>query len=148
MIAAWGSRIPLHFLRTTSLRSDRSASKTPDPIRESESQMSFFSKLVSIVALTILVSFSVYAKGSITVLDFELNDVTSNPGVAEEVERTASLKRLLEESLSAKDYPIVSIDPAAQAEANKGFGYLWDHSDEAAMLGKASGSDFVIVGRL
>lgn len=110
--------------------------------------MSFFSKLVSIVALTILVSFSVYAKGSITVLDFELNDVTSNPGVAEEVERTASLKRLLEESLSAKDYPIVSIDPAAQAEANKGFGYLWDHSDEAAMLGKASGSDFVIVGRL
>lgn len=110
--------------------------------------MSFFSKLVSIVALTILVSFSVNAKGSIAVLDFELNDVTSNPGVAEEVERTASLKRLLEESLRARDYPIVPVDPAAQAEANKGFGYLWNHSDEAAALGKASGAEFVIVGRL
>jgi hypothetical protein len=110
--------------------------------------MSFLSKMISVVALTILVSLPVSASSSIAVLDFELNDVTSNPGVAEEIERTASLKRLLEESLSAKDYRIAAIAPAAQADATKGFGYLWDHSDEAAALGKNSGSEFVVVGRL
>jgi hypothetical protein len=110
--------------------------------------MSFLSKMISVVALTILVSLPVSASSSIAVLDFELNDVTSNPGVAEEIERTASLKRMLEESLSAKDYQIAAIAPAAQADATKGFGYLWDHSDEAAALGKNSGSEFVVVGRL
>jgi hypothetical protein len=108
--------------------------------------MSFLSKIFSILALTILVCFTANANSSIAVLDFELNDVTSNPGVAEEVERTASLKRMLEESLSVKGYRIAAIDRAAQADANKGFGYLWDHSDEAAALGK--NSEFVVVGRL
>ncbi|HYE36460.1 DUF2380 domain-containing protein [Methylocaldum sp.] len=111
--------------------------------------MSFLSKIISIIALTILVSLPVSANSDIAVLDFELNDVTSNPGVAEEIERTGSLKRQLEESLSAKGgYRIVSIDPATQEAATKGFGYLWDHPDEAAALGKNSGSRFVLVGRV
>ncbi|MBP1148293.1 MULTISPECIES: DUF2380 domain-containing protein [unclassified Methylocaldum] len=110
--------------------------------------MSVLSKIISVLTLAILVSLPVRANSSIGVLDFELNDVTSNPGVAEEVERTASLKRLLEEHLSGKGYHIDATDPAAQAAATKGFGYLWDHSDEAAELGKNSGSEFVVVGRL
>jgi len=110
--------------------------------------MSFLSKVISIMVLAVLVSLTANASSSLAVLDFELNDVTSNPGVAEEVERTASLKRMLEESLSAKGHRIAAIAPTAQTDATKGFGYLWDHSDEAAALGKSSGSEFVVVGRL
>ncbi|MGX2041771.1 DUF2380 domain-containing protein [Methylocaldum sp. MU1018] len=110
--------------------------------------MSFLIKLVSTIALAIFVSLPASASSTIAVLDFELNDVTSNPGLAEEAERTASLKRMLEESLSAKGYRIAAIAPAAQADAAKGFGYLWSHPDEAAALGRNGGSEFVVVGRL
>jgi hypothetical protein len=110
--------------------------------------MSVLTKIISIIALAIFVSLPVSASSSISVLDFELNDVTSNPGGDEEAERTASLQGLLKESLSAKGYRMVGTDPTAQAAATKGFGYLWNHSDEAAAIGKNSGAEFVVVGRV
>ncbi|BBL70994.1 DUF2380 domain-containing protein [Methylogaea oryzae] len=102
-----------------------------------------------VLALLLLVSLSAGADTPIAVLDFELHDITSNPGVAEEVRRTASLKPLLESSLSGKNgYRIVAVDADVQRAASHGFGYLWDHPDEAALLGKSLGSRFVIVGRV
>ena len=37
---------------------------------------------------------------------------------------------------------------AAQGDADKGVGYLFDHADAAAALGRAAGADWVIVGRV
>jgi hypothetical protein len=88
------------------------------------------------------------AETSIAVLDFELNDLTLKPGIAAEINRTASVKPLLKKELKGAGYRIISIDLAAQHQANSGFGYLFDHDDVAAELGRAAGADYVLVGRL
>ncbi len=88
------------------------------------------------------------AATSIAILDFELNDLTLKPRMAAEISRTASLKPLLEKELKSAGYRIVSIDLAAQHQANSGFGYLFDHDDVASKLGRTAGADYVLVGRL
>ncbi|MDO9271105.1 MAG: DUF2380 domain-containing protein [Methylobacter sp.] len=88
------------------------------------------------------------AETSIAVLDFELNDLTLKPGIAAEINRTASIKPMLEKELKGAGYRIISVDLAAQHQANSGFGYLFDHDDVAAELGKTAGAGYVLVGRL
>lgn len=75
--------------------------------------------------------------------------MTANPRVPEELERTASLKPLLENSLAAKgDYRMMAVDRATQVAATKSVGYLWSYPDEAAALGKSKQAQYVLVGRL
>ncbi|MFO1417125.1 MAG: DUF2380 domain-containing protein [Methylotetracoccus sp.] len=86
----------------------------------------------------------------VAVLDFELNDLAGiTPTPPPELERTASVAPLLRDALSRIGrYTVISIDPGATAEANHGFGYLFDHADEAARLGSQAGADIVVVGRV
>lgn len=100
------------------------------------------------VLLVSLFSFSATAQPRIAILDFELKDLTLKPGVPQEVERTASVKPMLEEELQKSGYEIVSIPLEAQAQATAGRGYLFDHHDIAAQLAQKYNADYVIVGRL
>jgi len=94
-------------------------------------------------------SFPVNAEIRIAVLNFELKDVTSNPYIPQEIERTASIKPLLQSALEKdSNHAIVQVDVTAQTNANGGFGYLFNYHDEAAKLGKKFGAQYVIVGRL
>lgn len=95
-----------------------------------------------------LLSTYAVAQPSIAVLDFELRDLTLKPGIPQEVERTASVKPMLEEELQKVGYAIVSIPIAAQIQATAGFGYLFDHHDIAAQLAQQYNADYVLVGRL
>lgn len=92
--------------------------------------------------------FPANAQPKIAVLDFELKDLTLLPGIPEEVERTASVKPMLEEGLTKSGFGIVHIPLDAQTRATSGFGYLFDHHDLSAELAKEYGADYVIVGRL
>ncbi len=98
--------------------------------------------------LLCLVSINLYATPSIAVLEFELKDLTLKPGVPAEIKRTASIKPLLEGELRSAGYQIVNISLPAQQEADSGVGYLFDHADVVAKLGKKFGADYVLVGRL
>jgi hypothetical protein len=98
--------------------------------------------------LIVLSISQVNAETSIAILDFELNDLTLRPRAAAEINRTANLKPLLEKELKSVGYHIISIDLATQHKANSGFGYLFDHDDVAATLGRTAGADYVLVGRL
>ena len=98
-----------------------------------------------LIALSIT---QVNAETSIAILDFELNDLTLAPRTTAEIDRTASVKPLLEEELKSAGYRIIPIDLAAQHNADSGVGYLFDHDDVAAELGKTAGADYVLVGRL
>ena len=95
-----------------------------------------------------LLASNAIAQPSVAVLDFELRDLTLKPGVPQEVERTASVKPMLEEELQKAGYTIVSIPIAAQMQATAGFGYLFDHHDIAAQLARQYHADYVLVGRL
>jgi hypothetical protein len=95
-----------------------------------------------------LISTHLCAETKIAILDFELNDVTLAPRIPAEIERTASIKGMLEGELKKADYKIISIDLSKQQQANAGFGYLFDHNDVAAALAKKAGADYVLVGRL
>lgn len=98
--------------------------------------------------LLCLVSINLHAAPSIAVLAFELKDLTLKPAVPAEIKRTASIKPLLEGELRSAGYQITEIPLPAQQEATGGVGYLFDHADAAAKLGKAFGADYVLVGRL
>jgi hypothetical protein len=98
-----------------------------------------------LIALSIT---QVNAETSIAILDFELNDLTLAPRTAAEINRTASLKPLLEKELQSAGYRIISISLASQHKANSGFGYLFDHDDVAAELARTAGTDYILVGRL
>ncbi len=90
-----------------------------------------------------------FADTRIAVLDFELNDLTLLPRTPEELARTANVAPLLREALVKKGgYESVAIGPAAQARANVSFGYLFDHPEVAAELGKRLGADWIAVGRV
>jgi hypothetical protein len=95
-----------------------------------------------------LASFGVFAETKIAILDFELKDLTLAPRIPSEIKRTASIKPLLETELKRADYIIIEIDLETQKTANGGIGYLFDHHDIAAKLGKQFGADYVLVGRL
>ncbi len=88
------------------------------------------------------------AETRIAILDFELKDLTLAPRIPAEIERTASIKPLLEAELKSADYVIVEIDLKSQQSADSGVGYLFEHHDVAASLGKKFGADYVLVGRL
>lgn len=95
-----------------------------------------------------LASADVVAQTRIAILDFELKDLTLKPGIPQEVERTASVKPMLEKELKKSGYEIVSIPQDAQVQATAGVGYLFDHHDIAAQLGRQYKADYVLVGRL
>src|SRR5688572_17437035 len=65
----------------------------------------------------------------IAVLDFELKDLTLDPGNAAEIERTASIRPMLEKALKDASQATVAVDPAAQSTSDRGVGYLFDHPD-------------------
>lgn len=88
------------------------------------------------------------ANTRVAVLDFELNDLTLQPNTSEELERTASIKPLLQNALAGKGFEVVAVDSAVQERADAGFGYLFDHHADAARLGRDVGADTVVVGRL
>lgn len=91
----------------------------------------------------------IQADESIAILAFELNDLTLLPQTTEELKRTASIKPLLEEALRAEGgHPVVPIDERAATDANAGVGYLFDHPEAAARLGRQFGADWILVGRL
>ncbi|AMK75286.1 MULTISPECIES: DUF2380 domain-containing protein [Methylomonas] len=98
--------------------------------------------------LLCLLSFGSLAETRIAVLDFELKDLTLAPGVPAELQRTASIKPLLEQELTRAGYVVVAIPDQAQQAANSGVGYLFDHADAAAQLGKQFQADYILVGRL
>ena len=86
---------------------------------------------------------------AILVLDFELNDLTLDPGNAAELERTASISPLLREYLENEyAFELVRVDTETQQAADEAFGYLYEHQDVAAKLGSDASSDWIIVGRL
>ncbi len=103
---------------------------------------------IILMSLSLLWPLSTTAQISIAVLDFELRDLTLLPGVPAELERTASVKPMLEEELKKAGYNIISIPISDQTAATSGFGYLFDHHDVAAQLAKSYQADFVLVGRL
>lgn len=85
----------------------------------------------------------------IAVLDFQLKDLTLQPGTPQELARTASVAPLLREALARKGgFELVAIDTAAQAEADVSFGYLFDHPEVAAELGTRFGADWIAIGRV
>ena len=91
---------------------------------------------------------SVSAETRIAILEFELKDLTMIPRTAEEIQRTASIKPLLEAELKKADYVIINVPIEQQHIANGGSGYLFNHHDIAANLAKPYGADYVLVGRL
>ena len=95
-----------------------------------------------------LMSIGVFAETKIAILEFELKDLTMVPRTPTELKRTASIKPLLEAELKKAGYVIINIDPKSQKLADSGVGYLFDHHDVAAELGKQFDADYVFVGRL
>lgn len=93
-------------------------------------------------------SIGVFAETKIAILDFELKDLTLAPRIPSEIERTASIKPLLEGELKSAGYIIVNIDHKSQTDSDAGVGYLFDHHDVAAKLGGKFNADYVLVGRL
>jgi len=106
------------------------------------------SHLVIILLISSLLSQNILAESKIAILDFELKDLTLKPRIASELKRTASIKPLLEAELEKANYVIINIEPAQQKMASSGVGYLFDHHDVAANLGRESGADYILVGRL
>ena len=94
------------------------------------------------------ISFNAFSETKIAILEFELKDLTLKPRIPAEIKRTASIKPLLEAELKMADYNIIHIDLQDQKFADSGVGYLFDHHDIAAKLGKKVGADYVLVGRL
>lgn len=105
-------------------------------------------KIFTILFLSVLCIAPANAETRIAILDFELRDLTLAPGIPAEVQRTASIRAMLETELARAGYKIVAVDAESQREANGGVGYLFDHHDSAAELAKKVGADYVLVGRL
>ena len=86
---------------------------------------------------------------TIAVLDFELLDLTLTPGIAAERERTASIGPMLRQTLKTEyGFELVTIDSDTQNAADLGSGYIFEHHDVAAELGREAASDWVVVGRV
>ena len=106
-----------------------------------------WNRLFSLIIL-VCMSFSLSAGTKIAILEFELKDMTLAPRIPAEIKRTASIKPLLEAELKSAGYTIINIDLESQKLADSGVGYLFDHDDVVAKLGKQFGADYVLVGRL
>jgi len=84
----------------------------------------------------------------IAVMDFELNDITSLPNTPEELRRTSTMAPMLIEVLNRNgQYQTSMIPKQVQKTANGGFGYLFQHLEEAATLGQTQGDDWIIVSQ-
>lgn len=102
-----------------------------------------------LVALVFFIAnFNCYAGSRIAILDFELKDLTLAPNIPAEISRTLSIKPLLERELKTANYQIIQIPISKQQYANSGVGYLFDHPETVAELGKQFGADYVLVGIL
>ncbi len=103
-----------------------------------------------VATMLALLSGTSVAETRIVILDFELNDIAGiSPTPKEELERTSSLGPLLRDAIARNaEYKILPITQDQQAKASAGFGYLLDHSDEAAKLGKQLGADYLVVGQV
>jgi len=112
--------------------------------------MRYILNCFTVIFLLIVSTTPVLADGvTISVLDFELNDLTLDPNTADELERTATIRPLLNDALTKKHgYKIIEIDAETQEKADAGFGYLFHHHDVAAQLGRDVGAEWVVVGRL
>ena len=105
--------------------------------------------MVPVFCAILILASPVEAQTRIAVLDFELRDLTLDPNTPEEIDRTGSIRGMLEEVLVARgNYTTVNIDSSVQANANAATGYLFDHFDVAAELGKQHGADYILVGRV
>ncbi|WP_083900673.1 DUF2380 domain-containing protein [Thiolinea disciformis] len=105
-------------------------------------------KFPSVMLMLLWLSFAQSVSAQVVVLAFELQDTTLKPATAEELQRTASAQNLLIQALQDKHYPAMSIEPAQQQAADKGFGYLYDHPEAAAQLALSQGADAIVVGRV
>ncbi|MGF1529116.1 MAG: DUF2380 domain-containing protein [Candidatus Competibacterales bacterium] len=84
----------------------------------------------------------------IAVMAFELNDLTLDPRTPEELERTASIKPLLEETLNREQIAqLVSVTAEAEA-ANVAVGYLFERPQELAAVGQTLEADYAVVGKV
>lgn len=102
----------------------------------------------TLLSICLMTSHLGRAAERIAVLNFELNDITSLPHTSKELQRTASIRPLLEQALNqAGNYEMIQIDAAKQAAANSSFGYLYRFPALAAELGGQFGADWVIVGQ-
>ncbi len=105
--------------------------------------------MVPVLCANLILASPVVAQTRIAVLDFELRDLTLKPNTPEEVDRTESIRGMLEEVLVARgNYSTVNIDSSVQANANAATGYLFDHFDVAGELGKQHGADYILVGKV
>ena len=106
----------------------------------------------AVLLLSLLVSCfpgQVPAAVPVAILDFELLDLTLLPDGADELKRTASLKPLLEQDMKQLgDYELLPVDPRLVSKADAGVGYLFDHHDAVAELGRKLGAEWMLVGRL
>lgn len=101
-----------------------------------------------VALLWLILNSSAQASPRLAILDFELNDLTLAPRIPAEIARTASIKPLLEQELNSAGYPLIKIPLDTQAQANAGFGYLFEHHDLAAELARKVQADYILVGRL
>lgn len=100
-------------------------------------------------AVFMIIVFPVSAETGISILEFELKDLTLQPRLEEEKERAASIRPMLEEMLqSGGGFRIVPIDVEDQRAADQATGYLYDHHDVVAGLGRKYGAERVLVGRV
>jgi len=108
-----------------------------------------YTSLLAGICLSLMAASPCAAEMSVAVLDFELNDLTLQPGTPEEASRTSSIRPLLEQALAqASGIELVNIESAAVTQANTGVGYLYEHPDVAAELGREHHADWVVIGRL
>lgn len=102
-----------------------------------------------ILVLQALVGGTAHAVERITVLDFELLDLTASPGTTQEIERTASVAPLLRTEFENRaGYQVAAVASDDQARADAGVGYLYDRPALAAELAYNAGADWVVVGRV
>ncbi|MCP3870728.1 MAG: DUF2380 domain-containing protein [Gammaproteobacteria bacterium] len=88
-------------------------------------------------------------KARIAVIEFELKDLTPLPATQQELARTASLKPLLDQALKQNyGYEHVIVDANLVREADAGIGYLFDHHNLAAEVGRRLQANWIVVGRV
>jgi hypothetical protein len=102
---------------------------------------------VAVASTTGVVSSSAPPPGQrVAVLSIDVNNFTSLPD--DPPARLAALSGSLRERLAGCGYEVRPVDPAAEASARVGSGYLYAHPDAAARLARTAGADWVLVPRL
>lgn len=91
---------------------------------------------------------AVWAGNAVAVLNFELYDLTLQPNSPAAQAFTASVAPALRAALAHDGLSLARIPAAAQNKANAGFGYLYQHDDVAARLGRTHSARYVVVGRV